>query len=303
MSSTAFAIVICNAVPSVIRQQSEALAIRLPPLQVEARHIAATVAQGMHGRRRAGQGESFWQFRRYQQFDEARHIDWRRSARGLDLFVRENEWEAAQSVWIWRDSSPSMRYRSSRDLPEKSERADVLAAALAILLTNGGENVGLLGEGMPARGGRTGLNILIEAMAISTGGISAPPAEPLPRHAAVVLIADFLEPISVYRDSISALAARGCFGHCVQVLDPAEEGFPFGGRIRFEGTEDEGSHLLRRADRVRDEYLEKLVLHREALKALTTTFGWSFNNHSTDQSAAAVMLSLYGALVRTVGRE
>ena len=286
--------------PDVIRPQSEALASRFAPLQVRAERIAATVAQGMHGRRRAGQGESFWQFRRYQQFDEARRIDWRRSARGRDLFIRENEWEAAQSLWIWRDSSPSMRYRSQRDIPEKGERADVLAAALAVLLTNGGENVGLLGEGMSARGGRTGLNILIEAMLVSTGGTSVPPREPLPRHAAVVLIADFLEPISVYRDSISALAGRGCVGHCVQVLDPSEEAFPFAGRIRFEGAEDEAPHLLRRADRVRDEYREKLALHREELKDLATTFGWSFAVHSTDQPAEAALLSLYGALSRNV---
>ncbi len=284
----------------VIRHQAEALASRLPPLQVQAERIAATVAQGLHGRRRAGQGESFWQFRHYEPFDEARHIDWRRSARGRDVFVRENEWEAAQSVWIWRDSSPSMRYRSRRDVPEKAERADVLAAALAILLVNGGENVGLLGEGMPARGGRVGLNVLIEAMTVSGGGTSAPPAEPLPRHSCVVLIADFLEPISVYRASIAALAGRGCVGHCLQVLDPAEEGFPFAGRIRFEGTEDEDPHLLRRADRVRDEYREKLTLHREELRDLTATFGWSFAAHNTDQPADAALLALYGALSRTV---
>jgi uncharacterized protein (DUF58 family) len=298
--STDCVIVICDVVQDVIRQQSEALASRFPALQIRAEQIAATVAQGMHGRRRAGQGESFWQFRRYQQFDEARHIDWRRSARGRDLYIRENEWEAAQSVWIWRDSSPSMRYRSRRDIPEKAERADVLAAALAVLLTNGGENVGLLGEGMPARGGRTGLNTLIQAMLVSTGGTSAPPPEPLPRHAAVVLIADFLEPISVYRDSIAALAARGCVGHCVQILDPTEEGFPFTGRIRFEGAEEEEAHLLRRADRVRDEYREKLALHREELKDLATTFGWSFANHSTEHPPEAALLGLYGTLSRTI---
>ena len=283
----------------MIRQQSEALASRLPPLQVRAERIAATVSQGLHGRRRAGQGESFWQFRHYQPSDETRRIDWRRSARGADVFVRENEWEAAQSVWIWRDSSPSMRYRSRRDIPEKGEMADVLAAALAILLTSGGENVGLLGEGMPARGGRVGLNLLIEAMMVAKGGTSAPPAEPLPRFAGVVLIADFLEPISLYRESIAALAARGCIGHCLQILDPAEEGFPFSGRIRFEGTEDEAPHLLRRADRIRDEYREKLALHREALKDLATTFGWSFASYNTDQPADAALLSLYGALSKT----
>ena len=135
---------------------------------------------------------------------------------------------------------------------------------------------------------------------MSNGGASVPPAEPLTRFAGVVLIADFLEPIAAYREAIAALAARGCVGHCLQILDPAEEGFPFAGRIRFEGTEDEAPHLLRRADRVRDEYREKLALHREALKDLVATFGWSFAGYNTDQPADAALLSLYGALSKTV---
>lgn len=282
----------------MIRQSSEALASRLPPLQVQADRVASTVIQGVHGRRRAGQGETFWQFRRYQQFDEAKRVDWRRSARGRDLFVRETEWEAAQSVWIWRDASPSMRYRSRRDLPEKGERADVLAAALTILLIDGGENVALLGEGMPARGGRTGLNIFVETMLASAGGASTPPTEPLPRHAAVVLIADFLEPIDVYREMLSGFVARGCTGHMLQVLDPAEEAFPFGGRIRFEGTEDEAPHLLRRADRVREDYQARLAAHRDALRAMATQAGWTFDRHLTEQPAEAALLALYGGLAR-----
>ncbi len=50
---------------SRLRQRAEALAATLPPLLVAAERVAATVAQGVHGRRRAGMGESFWQFRRY----------------------------------------------------------------------------------------------------------------------------------------------------------------------------------------------------------------------------------------------
>ncbi len=282
----------------MIRERAEALAARFPPLRVEARRVAATVLQGAHGRRRAGQGETFWRFRRYERFDEARRVDWRRSARGRELFVRETEWEAAQSVWIWRDASPSMRYRSRRDLPEKAGRADVLAAALAILAIEGGENVALLGEDMPARGGRAGLELFIAAMLASPGGGSAPPPEPPPRHAAVVWIADFLEPVEVYREAMAACVARGCAGHMLQVLDPAEEVFPFGGRVRFEGLEGEAPHLLRQADRVWGDYQRRLAEHREALRALASRAGWSFARHGTGQPAVGALLSLYGALAR-----
>ena len=46
-------------------RRAEWLGARLPPLMVQAERVAATVAQGVHGRRRVGQGDSFWQFRAF----------------------------------------------------------------------------------------------------------------------------------------------------------------------------------------------------------------------------------------------
>src|SRR3954447_329987 len=114
-----------------LRESGERLADRLPALMVEADRVATTVAQGVHGRRRTGTGETFWQFRLYQQGDDAADIDWRQSARSRHLFVREQEWEAGASVWIWCDLSPSMVFRSARALPSKRERALVLCLGLA----------------------------------------------------------------------------------------------------------------------------------------------------------------------------
>ena len=77
---------------------ARALAAVMPRLVLESRRIAATVIHGLHGRRRAGSGENFWQFRRYVPGEEARRVDWRRSARGDELYVREQEWEALPSI-------------------------------------------------------------------------------------------------------------------------------------------------------------------------------------------------------------
>ena len=116
------------------REQAERLGARLPPLMVQAERVASTVAQGEHGRRRVGQGEAFWQFRRFRQEDPSMAIDWRQSAKSQHLFVREREWAAAASVWIWRDASPSMQYKSHVATCTKVERATVLALAFASLL-------------------------------------------------------------------------------------------------------------------------------------------------------------------------
>ncbi len=282
----------------MIRTQAETAAQRLPPLQVEAQRVASTVIQGLHGRRRTGQGETFWQFRRYQPNDQIRRIDWRRSARDRHLYVRETEWEAAQSVWIWRDASASMRYRSQRNLPEKSERADILAMALAFLLADGGENVALLGANMPARSGHRGRDTFVDAMTLNSSTLSIPPAEPLPRHSTAVLIGDFLDPVPAHAEAIAILVAQGCNGHCLQVLDPAEETFPFDGRIRFEGAEQEEPHLLQRAAQVRDSYRQSLADHAAAMQDMTRAVGWNFARHHTGQPVEAALLSLYAALAR-----
>src|SRR5271170_2684565 len=114
---------------TAIQHQAQNLAALLPPLLLEAERVAAAVHQGTHGRRRAGPGESFWQFRRYAPGDSAQRIDWRQSARTDKLFIREREWEAAQTAYLWADSSGSMRYSSRKDLPAKAERAQLLMLA------------------------------------------------------------------------------------------------------------------------------------------------------------------------------
>ena len=91
--------------------EGRTLAASMPRLILEARRVAATVIHGLHGRRRAGPGENFWQYRRFVSGEPAARVDWRRSARDDHLYVREQEWEAAHTVWIWPDRSPSMAFR------------------------------------------------------------------------------------------------------------------------------------------------------------------------------------------------
>src|SRR5260370_5757051 len=120
-----------------VQHRAEELAARLPPLLVAAERVATTVAQGVHGRRRVGQGETFWQFRQYQPGDAAQRIDWRETAKSQRVYIRETEWEAAQSVWLWRDASASMDYASTPAVPTKRARADLVLGALAALLIRG----------------------------------------------------------------------------------------------------------------------------------------------------------------------
>ena len=263
--------------------QAQDLADRLPPLLVAAERVAASLAGGAHGRRRPGQGETFWQYRRAQPGDSAAAIDWRRSARGPGLFVRETEWAAAQSLWLWADGSASMDWRSRDDLPTKGERARLLTLALAALLLRGGERVAALDAETPPSCGPGTLTRLAEHL-LAAGPAATPLPRPrrLPHHGEVVLVSDFLLPLDQIEAEVAAIAAHGNGGHLLQVLDPAEESLPYAGRVRFLGLEGEGEVLAHRAEDWRDEYRLRLGRHRDALAAIAAARGWSFASHRTD---------------------
>jgi len=284
--------------------RAEALGARLPPLLVAADRVAATVAQGVHGRRRVGPGESFWQFRRFGEGDSPQRIDWRQSARAQHLFVRESEWTAAQSVWLWHDTSPSMNWRSDAVETTKLERAALLTLALGSLLVRGGERVAGLGTGQPAAGGRSGYNRL--AASLLDGGMLAqqegqphlqnPPRQHLPRHAQIVLVGDFLSPLAELDGLVKAYVAAGVRGHLLQVLDPAEIDLPYRGRTRFLGLEGEAAFLAARAEDLRPAYTERLARRQDALANLARTAGWTFAVHRTDRRPETALMALFGAL-------
>lgn len=288
-----------------LRDRAEQAAAALPPLMVAAERIAATVAQGVHGRRRVGQGETFWQFRQYQPGDAAARIDWRESAKSQRLYVRETEWEAAQSVWLWRDPSASMDYTSAGyiaggDWPTKRDRAELILLALASLLVRGGERLSLLGSGVAPLTGRVALNRLVELIersvddAAATAGL--PAFEPLPRAGQLVLIGDFLAPLDEINATVGRFAAVGLKGHLLQVVDPAEEDLPFAGRVRFEGIEVPDDVVISRVETVRADYAERFRRHREGLAEIARSVGWTIGHHRTDRPPHLALLALHAAL-------
>ncbi len=274
---------------------AHALAERLPDLMIEASRIAHTVAHGIHGRRRSGPGETFWQFRQYQPGDATSLIDWRRTASASHVYIRQREWEAAHTVWLWPDLSGSMAFRSSLAPGTKRDRALVISLALADLLVRGGERVGLLGLTQPTSS-RKAVVKLAEAIlmhgeepALSEG---LPPKARLQRFSGAILVSDFLDPVQAIAERVGELAAQGVKGHLVQVLDPAEETLPFEGRLEFVGPEGGERWVADRVEGLRADYQAKLAAHRAGLVELTRKLGWSFLVHHTDRPASEPLLKL-----------
>ncbi len=280
-----------------LRQRAEAEASRLPPLLARAERLAGTVLLGEHGRRRAGLGDDFWQYRPAQQGDSRRLIDHRRSARGDQQYVREREWQIAQSVMLWVDRGASMRFASSNDIPTKIDRARLLALACAILLVRGGERVGLTGTTLPPRRGNAQVLRLAQALGEDDLEDYAPPEHrAMIPHARAVFISDFLGKMDEVRLALSKAADRGVRGILFQVLDPSEEVFPYQGRTIFESVGSTLHHETLKAGDLRDRYLQRLAERKDALERLCVGTGWRFHTHHTNDSAQSALLWLFQAL-------
>jgi uncharacterized protein (DUF58 family) len=276
--------------------EARSLVQSMPRLILEARRIAATVIHGLHGRRRAGPGENFWQYRRFLSGEPARRVDWRRSARDEHLYVREREWEAAHTVWLWPDRSPSMLFRSQLAQDSKLDRCLVVAFALAEILVQAGERVGIPGLMRPT-GSRNVLDKIANAIVHDVAERpSLPPLFAPSSLAEIVVVSDFWSPIAQVRATIAQLSATGAHGHAVQIVDPAEETFPYSGRVEFIEPEGAGSITAGRAETWKGEYETRVARHRAEIRAETDKIGWSFTIHRTDRPATELLLALHARL-------
>ena len=284
---------------STVRQATvgaRKLADAMPRLILEARRVASTVIHGLHGRRRAGPGENFWQYRRFMSGEPAQNVDWRRSARDDHLYVREREWEASHTVWIWPDRSPSMTFASALSADSKLERTMVIAFALAEVLVQGGERVGVPGLMRP-----TASRNVIEKMAEAvlhdpTERTSLPPSFVPSPLSEIVMLSDLWAPIGEVRATIAQLSATGAHGHVVQIVDPAEESFPYSGRVEFIEPEGAGSVTAGRAEAWRNDYQGIVARHRAEVRSETDLRGWSFAIHRTDRPASELLLVLHSRM-------
>ncbi|TCD15351.1 DUF58 domain-containing protein [Oricola cellulosilytica] len=269
----------------------------VPDLLIEARRIVTTVVAGWHGRRKRGVGETFWQFRPYVAGETLARIDWRRSARDDHTYVRDMEWEAAHTVWLWADLTPSMLFKSTHAPVSKEARALVLTLALAELLSRSGERVGYPGLMKPvvSRNGAERLAMLL-ASSQAAQLPSLPELDSVQRHSDVVLVSDFLDPPEQTIAFLDTIARRGARIHLLEVADPAEEVFPYAGRTEFEDPENGLRLTAGRAENWADAYKTIYQGRREALRDHCRHLDWSYAVNRTDRLASEALVALHGRL-------
>ena len=264
-----------------LRSEAESLARQLPGLNFKAEASEAAHI-GSAGRRRPGTGEHFWQYRRYAQEDAADRVDWRRSAKGNELFVRETELETARTVLFWCDDAAGFRWKGEGDLRTKAEEAQLLMLTLGILMSKDGERIGMLGAGRSASFGKKAVARLAEDLERGTNGQFPSP----PRSAAtLVLASDFYAPLTEWQARLAPLAAKCPEGVLLAVSAPIEEDFPFEGRTKLSRPGTGIDRILGRAETMRDTYLRRFSEQRDGLRKLATQFGWRLVTHTVGQSS------------------
>lgn len=269
--------------------QAASLAGNLPGLLLEAQRAAEIVMRGQHGLRKAGAGEAFWQFRNWQPGDSSRDIDWRQTGRRDEVFVRQTERESAQVLWLFRDGSGSMNYKSKAGLHTKKDYAEILLLALALLTQDAGEKAGLLGGEAVSQ-----IHRICEALPLQTHMTEA--GGPVPSHSRVVMFSDFYFPVEELAAFCEKLALRRVEGLLVQVCDPVELSFNFQGRVKFIDVETPDTTTIPRVESLHEAYAAKFQEHKAALEKSAAEWGWGFQACSTDMPPEAALLSLYERL-------
>lgn len=272
----------------------------VPDLLVEARRIVNTVIAGWHGRRKRGIGENFWQFRPYVEGETMSLIDWRRSARDDHVYVRDKEWEAAHTIWLWADPSPSMLYKSVGASVSKESRALVLILAMAELLSRSGERIAWPGLTDPFTS-RNGAEKLATHLAHAPAMPAHPDLSQLRRFGDIVIASDFLDPVEETLEWLDPLARRGVRAHLVEVCDPAEENFPYAGRTEFRDPETGIKLTAGRAELLGEDYRRLYSARRQELANWCSKLGWSYTLNRTDSLASEALVRLHMAMTGDAG--
>ncbi len=276
----------------MLDQRAEHLSQSLPPLLVKAERIAATVVLGVHGRKRAGPGENFWQYRNYSFGDSTQRIDWHRSAKSDTVYIRDNEWEAANTLWLWSNSNARMDFKSHLASETKKDCAQILQLALASLAVRAHERIGALGSPYRASVGKPAVRQMAEWCSVANN-MALPKPTHMQRQSAAVLISDFLDAPEDIKAALTPLAQSGVRGHMVQIADPAEETLPYDGRVEFTGLDVARKFLASKTQNLRADYIKAYQIQLETLRLLANRLGWSFTVHRTDQPLARCLLALY----------
>jgi uncharacterized protein (DUF58 family) len=223
---------------------------KLHGLELRARLIVEGYVSGLHRSPYHGFSIEFAEHREYVQGDDLRYVDWKVFGRTDKFYLKQYEEETNFACNLLLDTSESMRYRSDDAPMSKLEYAQALAAAIAYLVLNQQDSVGLVTFDreiralLRASGNPSHLKDLLHAMERSvperktqTGPIFHDLAERFKKRGVVVILSDLFDDVNSMLAGLKHLRHRRHEVIVFHVLDPAELEFPFRQMTLFKGLE------------------------------------------------------------------
>lgn len=284
--------------PVLLRRKAEEAAEALDGLSAGNESRPHVTHAGLHARKSAGPGEKFWQYRDYDSADRPQDIDWRQSAKGDRIFIRQKERQVPQTVALWCAGGRRMEWVSRSDLLSKASCAQILCLAAGILLAREGERIAVAGtDGRPGHSENT----LQKAAQFLTGSPhgalpEASLAHTLPNGAYLLAAGDFLEDLHKIEHAFDSCAIPSGNALLVQILDPAEIDLPYEGRAIFRDPQEGTLVPVENAQSLRQEYIDRIASHIDGLKSLCRRRHWHYVFHTTDAPPAQALAQIRAAI-------
>lgn len=251
---------------------------KLEGLQLRARMIVEGYIAGLHRSPYQGFSIEFAEHREYVPGDDLRYVDWKVFGRTDKFYLKQYEEETNLVCYLVLDTSESMRYRGPTAALSKLEYAQCQAAALAHLVLQQQDSVGLVTFDREIRAlvrpssNPSHLRQLLQVMEetvpdrkTATGPIFHDLAERFKKRGIVVILSDLFDDLDSMLAGLKHLRHRRHEVVLFHVLDPAELEFPFEQVTRFQGLEQLG-HVLVEPRALRKAYLEQFEHYVRGLK-------------------------------------
>ena len=250
----------------------------LEGLQLRARRIVEGYVSGMHRSPYQGFSIEFAEHREYVPGDDLRYVDWKVFGRTDKYYLKQYEEETNLVCQLLLDTSQSMEYRGPDAPLSKLDYARCVAAALAHLVIQQQDSVGLVTFSdqihalVRASGNPSHLQQLLQVMEqspsgrkTSTGPIFHELAERFKRRGVVIVLSDLFDDVDKMMAGLKHLRHKRNDVILLHVLDPAELDFPFQSTTLFRGLE-QSSNLLAEPRSLRKAYLREFGAYLRRLK-------------------------------------
>jgi uncharacterized protein (DUF58 family) len=299
-------------------------------LELRARMVVEGVMSGMHRSPYHGFSIEFAQHRPYTPGDDLRHLDWKVFARTDRFQLKQYEQETNLDLVVVVDVSGSMAYASDRKLGwRKFDHAATLAAALAFLAVRQQDRVGVVlfadglrdqtrlansrehwrtiveslagAELIDEQGPMPGESDAVEAARTRTGRLFDQVLARLTQRSLIVLLSDLFDEPESLETAMARVNHRRHDMLVMQVVDPAEEDFPFRDPGDFVGMEGEG-RLKLDPPAIRRAYLEAWEAHNARLEEAARKFKFDFTRLRSDQPLSAPVRQFLARRSAMIGR-